>query len=270
MKWESVKEFFKPEQKKIIITIYLLLLTLLSYVMIYCTMFWPMSVPRPALCRQLYYVESIPIIGPLINLLLGIFNYFALVLFYIVAISWIPLTRLGIFNVFSILPNALSLFVFIVYMIIEFYIISCIINHLLTKTRKFYLKGWKDKKFNLKKHIVVFFIMFVIFLMMLYSIYNTPTSISFGYSSVKTRACEELIRQECDVGTETIEVVDFDADQDGFFGSDDTGSADWVWGTSTCDGDVNVNADNLAALCACYYGQASEDGCRQLCGCPGY
>jgi hypothetical protein len=96
----------------------------------------------------------------------------------------------------------------------------------------------------------------------------TPFSSAVNIEGVKNEGCRQLVQQKnCNAATNAIAISNFDADQDTFIGTADTGSG-WTWGTSVCKGAVGSGGDNLASLCKCWYTRDSDASCRQLCGCP--
>jgi hypothetical protein len=91
-----------------------------------------------------------------------------------------------------------------------------------------------------------------------------PFSTSISVEAAKNGACDTLVRYGCNVGTNTITIDDFDADQDG---SNDP-STTFDWDSPGCGGTVGTRGDNLASLCYCFYNRDSEAECKKLCGCP--
>jgi hypothetical protein len=98
----------------------------------------------------------------------------------------------------------------------------------------------------------------------------TPFGSSIGVESVKNEACAELVRKGCNIATSSINIPNFDADQDGLSGYNSYGIAQDIGSDtigscgSSATGDLD---DNLYNLCECYYGRTSEVECKRLCGC---
>jgi len=97
-----------------------------------------------------------------------------------------------------------------------------------------------------------------------FRVYN-PSVNGINLETAKSNACQMLSSLQCSVDTSTIQVSNFDADDDG---TKDPGTG-FVFGVNEdCKDVVGLEKDNLAALCKCYYGIPNENGCKKtVCGC---
>jgi hypothetical protein len=95
------------------------------------------------------------------------------------------------------------------------------------------------------------------------SVWN-PSSTGLSLEAAKNNACQLLASMGCNGDTSSIAVNNFDANKNGR--SNDAGFASDF--PNACPGVAWTN-DNLAALCACYYGKTDEPSCKSLCGCQG-
>jgi hypothetical protein len=124
------------------------------------------------------------------------------------------------------------------------------------------MKKGLELPMNIVILLVIAIIVLIAIMALLYSTYPTAKG-SVDLSTAKNSACQFLINMGCLPSTGTVLVNDFDANMDGNIqtGSENFGSSD----TISCD---KNGGDNLARLCACYYGVTTNLQCRmKICGC---
>lgn len=104
--------------------------------------------------------------------------------------------------------------------------------------------------------VIVAVVLVAIGLLVLYSHGYLAFGATTNPESAKNDACYELIRNKCDMSTSSVQISNFDANNNHIL---DPGP-NWDWGTETGN-------DNLAALCHNYYSATSEDECKKVCNC---
>ena len=107
--------------------------------------------------------------------------------------------------------------------------------------------------------IILAVIVLVAVVAMLMGVWN-PSGAAINLEATKNAACQKMTAQNCAAAINTIQITDFDADQDG---SLDPGTTN----TNTVCGSGGNAQDNLAMLCVCHYGITADADCKALCGC---
>jgi hypothetical protein len=112
--------------------------------------------------------------------------------------------------------------------------------------------------------IIVLAILVLVAIITIYSGTYSPARGSMNLDAVKNNACQDLINRGCYVSSGAIPVINFDANMNGnniVGGTENYAPSDAL----VCDGN---GGDNLARLCACYYGVSTERQCREsICHC---
>lgn len=124
------------------------------------------------------------------------------------------------------------------------------------------------KGLSLPINVLVIVVVAIIVLLGVVAIYFggfSPFSSAISVEGVKNGVCEEIVRTGCTKDPATINLPEFDADQDGLTGTTDVGND--VTGNcgSSTPGELDDNFENL---CRCFYNRNTKSDCRQLCGCP--
>ncbi len=121
--------------------------------------------------------------------------------------------------------------------------------------------------------IVAIAVIVLLGMVLLYYTGYSPFSSVAGIEGTKNDACR-VLAQENNCAKSTKDIVfdgsmlrQFDANKNNAM----VATTVSAWGT-LCP-NAAWTGDNLAALCACYYGISTANGesrCKALCGCPGY
>jgi hypothetical protein len=109
--------------------------------------------------------------------------------------------------------------------------------------------------------IVILAVIVLLGILALFSSVWNPSSTGLSLEAIKNNACQLLASMGCNGDTSSIAVNNFDANKD----NSNTATGVSAWGTACPN--AAWTGDNLAALCACYYGKTDEPSCKSLCGC---
>ena len=117
--------------------------------------------------------------------------------------------------------------------------------------------------------IIIIIICIAVFLavaILFFSVWNKSYP-GINLEAAKNSACQMLVSMGCNSDSWNIPVNNFDANKDTY----QYAGAKWKWEGATyselCDSAATESADNLAALCRCYYGKQNELECKSLCMC---
>jgi hypothetical protein len=115
--------------------------------------------------------------------------------------------------------------------------------------------------------IVILAVIVLLGILALFSGVWNPSSTGLSLEAAKSNACQLLASMGCNGDTSSIVVNNFDANKDGaIVGGSAFNTANWA-DPKNCNADA-TSQDNLAALCACYYGKKTDEpSCKSLCGC---
>jgi len=137
------------------------------------------------------------------------------------------------------------------------------------------MKGMKGVELPINILVIVAVAVVVLLgIVALYFVGWSPFPATVGLESAKNEGCRQLVQERrCGTDTWNIEIDNFDADQDGAVGSQDTGIV-----VGPCRGTVGQAEDTLFMLCYCHYAMDQigppalttdqvNARCKELCGC---